>query len=140
MGVNRTGELSGALVQVDIGLLADEVGVTATDTLDLGEGVDNLLLAVDVGVEQTQDELEVRLRDRSTVSISNETRTIDQARRSESNLPSRPTRETCWATWLMVLRQNVVVLDRLQKVKVFGENFWWAFWIQLADESARKNW
>lgn len=40
----------------------------------------------------------------------------------------------------MVLRQNVVVLDRLQKVKVFGENFWWAFWIQLADESARKNW
>lgn len=57
----RTGELSGALVQVDIGLLADQVGVSATDTLDLGQSVDNLLLAVNVGVEQTQDELEVRL-------------------------------------------------------------------------------
>lgn len=43
------------LVQVDIGLLADEVGVTTTDTLDLGEGVHHLLLAVNVGVEQTQD-------------------------------------------------------------------------------------
>lgn len=49
------------LVQVDIGLLADEVGVTATDTLDLGEGVNDLLLAGDVGVEKTKDELEVRL-------------------------------------------------------------------------------
>lgn len=57
----RTGELSGTLVQVDIGLLADEVGVSATDTLNLGQGVDNFLLAVNVGVEQTQDELEVRL-------------------------------------------------------------------------------
>lgn len=60
-GGYRTGELSRTLVQVDIGLLADEVGVSAADTLDLGQGVDNLLLAVNVGVEQTQDELEVRL-------------------------------------------------------------------------------
>lgn len=60
----RTSQLSGTLVQVDIGLLADEVGVSATDTLDLGQGVDNLLLAVNVGVEQTQDELEVRLLQR----------------------------------------------------------------------------
>lgn len=59
--VVRTGELSGALVKIDIGLLANKVGVTATDTLDLGEGVDNLLLAVNVGVEQTENELEVRL-------------------------------------------------------------------------------
>ena len=43
------------LVQVDIGLLADQVGVTTTDTLDLGQGVHDLLLAVNVGVEQTQD-------------------------------------------------------------------------------------
>ncbi|ODP69016.1 hypothetical protein BGC29_19500 [Acinetobacter baumannii] len=44
------GELTGALVQVDIGLLADKVGVTATDTLDLGEGEHNLLFSIDVGV------------------------------------------------------------------------------------------
>lgn len=43
------------LVQVDIGLLADQVGVTTADTLDLGQGVHDLLLAVNVGVEQTQD-------------------------------------------------------------------------------------
>jgi hypothetical protein len=55
------GELTGALVQVDIGLLAHEVGVAATDTLDLGKRVDNLLLAVNVGVEQTQDVVEVAL-------------------------------------------------------------------------------
>lgn len=122
MGVDRTSKLSRALVQVDIGLLADEVGVAATDTLDLGEGVDNLLLAVNVGVEQTQDELEVRLETRQPLASQMKTQAIDQARRSESHLPSRPTRETCWATWLMVLRQNVVVLDRLQKVRcVWGE-------------------
>lgn len=49
------------LVEVNIGLLADQVGVTATDTLDLGQGVHDLLLAVNIGVEQTQDVLEVRL-------------------------------------------------------------------------------
>lgn len=49
------------LAEVDIGLLADQVGVTATDTLDLGQSVHDLLLAINVGVEQTQNELEVRL-------------------------------------------------------------------------------
>lgn len=49
------------LGQVDIGLLADQVGVTTADTLDTGQGVHNLLLAIDVGVKQTQNELEVRL-------------------------------------------------------------------------------
>jgi hypothetical protein len=49
------------LVEIDIGLLADQVGVTATNTLDLGQRVHDLLLAVNIGVEQTQDELEVRL-------------------------------------------------------------------------------
>jgi hypothetical protein len=41
------------LVQVDIGLLANQVGVTTTDTLDLGQGIHDLLLAIDVGVEKT---------------------------------------------------------------------------------------
>lgn len=49
------------LVQVNIGLLADQVGVAAADTLDLSQGVHDLLLAVNIGVEQTQDVLEVRL-------------------------------------------------------------------------------
>lgn len=46
-------ELTGALAKVDIGLLANNVGVSATNTLDLGEGILNLDLAVNVGVEQT---------------------------------------------------------------------------------------
>lgn len=36
------------LVEVDIGLLADQVGVTATDTLDLGQGEHDLLLAINL--------------------------------------------------------------------------------------------
>lgn len=35
--------------------------VAATDTLDLGQGVDDLLLAVNVCVEQTQNVVEVAL-------------------------------------------------------------------------------
>jgi hypothetical protein len=58
------GELTSALVQIDIGLLADQVGVSATDTLDLGQGVHNLLLSVNIGVEKTENELEVRLLSR----------------------------------------------------------------------------
>lgn len=41
-------------VQVDIGLLAHQVGVAASDTLDLGQGVHDLLLTVDIGVEKTE--------------------------------------------------------------------------------------
>ena len=47
------------LVEVDIGLLADDVGVAATDTLDLRQGVHDLALAVNISVEQTQDVLRV---------------------------------------------------------------------------------
>ena len=48
-------------IQVDIGFLADQVRITATYTLDLGQGVHDLLLSIDVGVEKSEDELEVRL-------------------------------------------------------------------------------
>jgi len=54
-------ELSGALVEVDVGLLADHVRVPAPDSLDLGQGVHDLVLAVNVGVEQTQDVLELHV-------------------------------------------------------------------------------
>lgn len=49
------------LVEIDIGLLADQVGVAATDTLDLGQGVHDLLLTLNIGVKETQNVLEVRL-------------------------------------------------------------------------------
>ena len=52
------------LVQVHISLFANEVGVTASDALDLGEGIHDLLLAIDVGIEETKNELEVRLLSR----------------------------------------------------------------------------
>lgn len=45
------------LVQIDIGLFADKVGVTTTNTLDLGQGVHDLALAINVSVEETQDVL-----------------------------------------------------------------------------------
>lgn len=42
------------LIQVDIGLLAHNVRVATTHTLDLSQGVLDLTLAVNVGVEQTR--------------------------------------------------------------------------------------
>lgn len=47
------------LVEVNIGLLADDVRVAATNTFDLGQGVHDLALAIDVGIEQTKDVLEL---------------------------------------------------------------------------------
>lgn len=52
------------LVQVDIGLFADKVGVTTTNTLDLGQGVHDLALAINVSVEETQDVLNHRFSPR----------------------------------------------------------------------------
>ena len=47
------GQLTGTLVQVNVGLLANQVGVSSTDTSDLGQGVHDLDSAIDVGVQQT---------------------------------------------------------------------------------------
>lgn len=41
------------LAEVDISLLADNVGISSTNTLDLSESVLDLDLAVNVGVEQS---------------------------------------------------------------------------------------
>lgn len=41
-------EIDIPLVQVDIGLLDDQVGVPAADTLDLGKSVNDLLLSINV--------------------------------------------------------------------------------------------
>lgn len=46
-------------VQVDVGFLADKVAVAAANAFDLGESIHDLLFAVDVGVEQAEDELKV---------------------------------------------------------------------------------
>jgi hypothetical protein len=41
------------LGQVYVGLFADEVGIAAPDTLNTGQGVHNLLFAIDVGIKQS---------------------------------------------------------------------------------------
>lgn len=51
---------SAPLVEVNIGLLADQVGVATSDTLDLGQGVHDLALSINVSVEQTQNVLNMR--------------------------------------------------------------------------------
>jgi len=56
------GEFSGTLGEIDIGLLANQVGVTATNTLYLGECEHNLLLTLNIGIEETQNKLEIVLR------------------------------------------------------------------------------
>lgn len=49
------------LVEIHIGLLAHQIRVTTPHTLYFGQGVHDLLFAIDVGIEETEDELEVRL-------------------------------------------------------------------------------
>ena len=49
------------LANIHLSLLAHGSGETATNTLDGGQGVDNLLLAIDVGVEDTKNVLELSL-------------------------------------------------------------------------------
>ena len=53
------GEGTRAALVVDAGLLADEEGEADTDTLDHAEGIRDLALTVDVGVEDTLDVGEV---------------------------------------------------------------------------------
>lgn len=55
------GNFSSSFVQIDIGLFAHQIRVPASNTLNFREGVHDLLLAIDIGVEETKDELEVRL-------------------------------------------------------------------------------
>ena len=51
------------LGQVDIGLFADQIGVSPAYALDLGQGIHDLLLAIDVGIEETENELDcIRVR------------------------------------------------------------------------------
>lgn len=49
------------LLEVNVGLLANQVGEAATATLDGSEGVHDLTLAVNVGVHHTQDVRELVL-------------------------------------------------------------------------------
>lgn len=48
-------KLTSSLGKIDISLLADQVGVTTTNTSDLGQGVHDLDLTIDVGAEETTD-------------------------------------------------------------------------------------
>ena len=49
------------LADIDLSLLAHSGGETATNTLNRGKGVDDLLLAINVGVEDTKNVLELSL-------------------------------------------------------------------------------
>jgi hypothetical protein len=46
------------LVEVDVGFLDDDVGVSSAYTLDSGQSEHDFLLSIDVGVEKTEDVLE----------------------------------------------------------------------------------
>lgn len=47
------GQLTSSLVQIDISLLTDQVGVTTTNTLNGGQGVNDLDVTINVSVQQT---------------------------------------------------------------------------------------
>lgn len=45
------------LVKINICFLANQVGVPATDTLDLGQGIHDFALAINVRVKKTENVL-----------------------------------------------------------------------------------
>lgn len=53
------GEGTSTTVNVHLSLLADKVGVTTSNTGDLGKGEHHLLLTIDVGIQHTQNVLEL---------------------------------------------------------------------------------
>ena len=54
-GIARGDDLP--LVEINISLLADQVGVSSSNTLDLGQGDHDLSSTLDVGVEETENVL-----------------------------------------------------------------------------------
>ena len=54
------GEFSGALVNVDFGLFANEIGKAAADAGNLGQTEHDIALAFHVGVEDAQNVLKFR--------------------------------------------------------------------------------
>jgi len=54
------GQSSGTTVDIHLSLLADQVGETLANTTDLGQGEHALLLSLNIGVQHTQDVLELR--------------------------------------------------------------------------------
>lgn len=67
------GQFTSALVEVHVGLLANNVGVTTTHALDGGHGEHDLALAVDVGVHHTEDVLKL-VRDDQTLRKADQNR------------------------------------------------------------------
>lgn len=53
------GQITGASVHVDLGDLAGHDGESSADTLDDSQGVRDLVLSVDVGVQHTEKVLEL---------------------------------------------------------------------------------
>ena len=72
---------------IDLGLLADSHGETTTNTLDRGQGVDDLLLSINVSVQNTKNVLELSLVNKRLQNAL-EYRFIDRTIRSALHLPS----------------------------------------------------
>lgn len=65
-------QLAGALVQVNVSLLQDQVAEAPADTADAGQSVHGLVGAADVGVEHTQNELELCILDNQCLQRGSE--------------------------------------------------------------------
>jgi len=60
------------LVEVDVSLLADHGGETTSNTSDLGQGENNLVASINVGVEDTKDVVKLLLVDDKSLWKRNE--------------------------------------------------------------------
>ena len=67
------------LANIHLSFLAHGSGETATNTLDGGQGVNDLLLAINVGVEHTKNVLELSLVNKTLRHWSERKRSINEA-------------------------------------------------------------
>jgi hypothetical protein len=52
-------QVPSTLVEINIGFLADQVGVPTANTLDLSQGVHDFALSINIGVEETENVLKL---------------------------------------------------------------------------------
>lgn len=72
IGPHKPETRSTPFVQVDIGLFANQVGITTSDTLDFGQSIHDLSLAINIGVEKSENVLgQIKIHDFEKFGSSN---------------------------------------------------------------------
>ena len=125
------GEVTGTLAQINIGLLADQVGVAATDTLYLGQGVHDLLLSIDVCVQQTDDVLEA-VASQHCCSHTHYSQDVQSSSHSQACAQSATPMQASlpFPDSMLSLQHCMFVVHRPQRLILISSSFSMLSWIE----------